>query len=214
MSPVKIVITSVVSSIPDFILAWVLLQIWLYPLKNSSRGVHWALTLMLMDFFIIHSAGIMRGVVQMDIERWKKVPLLLFLCSVYSVFVYMFGSWAATQGFWLLCLNRAIPVLTGRVPKEGAAPTQADYDIATSGVLLIFAVFVGAFMWFPALGVTPEVKQKLGFSSGGIWNDQPYRIMATGVIYYTTYAFIKLGPICDLWQMYKVVNKYEKRNVS
>ncbi|MFZ2169064.1 MAG: hypothetical protein WAW61_05440 [Methylococcaceae bacterium] len=185
------------SSIPDFILAWVLLQIWLHPFKNSSRGVQWALSLMLLEFIIIHSAGIMGGLIEQDIKRWKKIALLFFLCAVYSVFAYLFGSLPALQGFWLLCLNRAMPVITGKMLSE-KAQKQAMSNYATSGVLFLLSLILSAIVRVPALGVTPEVIKKVGFTGDAPWNREPYRIMAAGVMYYATFALFKVFPAIEI----------------
>ena len=193
-SPLNTAIASAVSSIPDFILAGILLRIWLFRSQNGTSEVHWALILVLMEFVVMHSAAMMGGLIELDMKsmdppmkRWHKLPLFLFLCAFYSVFAYLFGSWPAMQGFLLLCLNRALPVITGRVFSEEEKKRATD-NYATAGVLFIVAIFLGIILWVP---------DEMIRSREGTGDTESYRMIVTGVLYYAMHALIKICPAIE-----------------
>ncbi len=49
----------------------------------------------------------------------------------------------------------------------------------------VFGVFATIVLPVPRLGITPEVVAGQGFTSSGAWIEEPQRVIAFGVLYFT-----------------------------
>jgi hypothetical protein len=202
-SPLTKALGSAAGAVPDFILAGLLLWIWLHPLQSKTFGVNWAQSLILLEFIIIHASGILGGLIEQPFARWKKIGMSFSLGAVYSVFAFFFGGWPGVQAFWILCFNRVLPVFTGRILSEEET-REATSVYVTAAVFYLLAVIPSAIIYVPAFGVTPEVIKALAFTGDAPWNLEPQRIMAAGVLYYTLHALNKLYPAYEMMRGNKV----------
>jgi hypothetical protein len=195
-SPLQTWVSTIISAAPDFILAWVCLQTWFHPCKYQPLGVRWAVLLIFQEFIAIHSAGFFAVIKMSDTKRWKKGLFLLGLSAFYTIFAagmsLSFGSWSLLWTFWGLCLNRMLVTLTGQAPQKRAQDLPI-INWAFSTALFLFAVFLTAIASVPSFGITPEVIKSQGFAIGGLWTEEPYRVLAACALYYTGVGFWQLS---------------------
>ena len=202
-SPLHAAVSSVMSAVPDFLIAFACLTTWLYPYLYGSRWVHWSGSLLVQEFIVIHSSVFLAWVIAMNIGRGKKALVLICMSSVYSVFSFGFGSWSTLISFWLLWINRSMPTLTGQAPSE-TAMQAAVLNWVASLVIYLFAVFLTTYAPWPALGITSNVIQNQGFAERGLWVEQPYRALAACVIYYSGVGLWQLHAGFRVWKKLQI----------
>ena len=56
-------------------------------------------------------------------------------------------------------------------------------------VMLVFATVI---LPMPAFGVTQEMIARQGFTMGGLWIDEPFRVLAFGFLYFATIGLAEL----------------------
>lgn len=183
------------ASLPDFGVAAVFLITWIDPTFFGERMVAHLVTVMLLEFLVVHSAGFMGFIVHGDGSRLTRIGMILGLTCFYALFAWGFsvgtGSWWPLQAMLLLTLNRMMPLFFGPLP-DGSALNTVGMFWAASVVFYLFSVFVGVMADVPPLGITPEVIAAQGFTSGGEWPEYPYKPIASGAIYFTLHGLFEL----------------------
>lgn len=178
----------VAAAMPDFALAAWCLVTWLDPYRFGEFAVRSAVLMLLMEFIIIHSSGLMGAIGLADDEPRAGRALMMFgLGLFYTLFVaafaWEFHSWTPLVAFWGLMLNRLLGVLVG-APKQGAA--RAYVMAGWAATTMLYLVFVGltCTLPVPSLGITADVIAAQHFTSTGMWPEQPYRVLCLGALYY------------------------------
>ena len=202
------------SAVPDFMIAYVCIRTWLQPDWQSIVGVKWAAYLMIQEFLIVHASGFFSAVKVSDLPLGKKALSLVGLTAFYVLFSggvsLALDSRAILWTMAGLCVNRMLGTLLGEAPKEDAK-MFAMANWAVSVVCYLFAVFLTIFAPVPPLGITEEVIRQQGFSGQGIWEAQPYRVVAACVVYYAGVGVWQL--LSAVW-LSKTLRKPVKQQVS
>jgi hypothetical protein len=184
-------IAAFVSALPDFGMAALFLATWIAPEAIEERMVRHLVSVVLLEFIIIHSSAFMGVVAISDKPVTDKVKAILGLTILYSLFAggfsLAFKSWWPIAAFWGLSLNRLLPIILGVVPSEREKELiQTGWAITACAYLLL--VTVTLFLPLPQLGITPAVidRQELeqGTDEPGVWQTQPHRAMAFGFLYF------------------------------
>ena len=185
------------SALPDTITAAIFLITWIAPQHIGIERIEDLTTLMLIEFFVVHSSGFYAGILAMtQASRAKGVLALLGLAAVYAIFMLTFllivkNPWPVYAFLWLLA-SRFVHVLF--------AP--ADSDATIQRAVHLWAISVAAYVLgatatlllpLPQLGVTPEVIGSLQLSSGGEWSARPYTVLAFGALYFAIQAWAKFA---------------------
>lgn len=178
---------AVTTSLPDLALAAFFLTVWLDPFRFGEGMVGTLLLVMILEFIIVHASGFMAVIIFGQSSRLKKILLLGGLGLVESIFVagfcLSFGAWWPMASFWGLTVNRMLAVLLN--PADGAGPGMfLGSQWAMSIVFYLGGTFLTLMAPVPALGMTQEVYPRLGLTGGGIWIEEPHRVVAFGVIYF------------------------------
>lgn len=178
----------VLAALPDFAIAIVALLTWIDP---SILGEHWAgyfLTLMLLEFIVVHSAAFLGVVAFSDAPRRKRVALTLGLAGFYTLFgaaiAWGAKAWWPLLAFWGLIVNRLLGILFGTVP-SGHEKEAMQAGWVVGAVSYLFGAFATVLLPLPRLGVRPEMLGPIGDDSGGLWVDEPHRVLAFAVLYFT-----------------------------
>lgn len=185
------------SAIPDFGLAAIALVTWIDPQILGERYVGWFLTLMLLEFIVVHSAAFLGSVAFSDKPTGTRLLHTLALAAFYTLFVGGFSlaaqSWWPMLSFWGLILNRLLGILLGAVP-SGDEKAYAGRGWAAGAMCYLGGVFATLFIPLPRLGVSTEMLGPIGSNSGGVWVDEPHRVLAFAVLYF---AAIGLSTLYD-----------------
>ncbi|HEY3416514.1 MAG TPA: hypothetical protein VGM23_06495 [Armatimonadota bacterium] len=177
-----------ISAIPDFGLAVTFLLTWMDPARTGGAPmVANLLLVILMEFITIHASGVLGSVIFSDAGSPQRVRKLLGMGLFYAVFVLsfvaMFKQWWPAWSFALLLGNRLLTVILDRQPDE-AQKRRIQGGWALS--VLFFLVFVAltTFIPLPALGIASVHMPPQLQPGGGVWNNEPWRLLAFGVLYF------------------------------
>ena len=183
-----IVLASVVAAAPNFGLAAVYLLTWIAPFALGRTLVADLMLTMLLEFIVIHSAVFMGNVAFAPRSRAWRTKRIVWLGGFYTVFVVSFAlafrAWWPLLAFWGLTLNRLLGVLVGQAPK-GDAKLLMKQGWAASVLFFMLGAMLTTLIPMPALGVTSEVIAAQEFTATGLWVDEPQRVLAFGVIYFS-----------------------------
>lgn len=165
---------------------------WLSPYAFGHFAVKNFMFLMLMEFLVVHSTGFMAAIgTRSESLRWRLGMYLLLMCF-YALFAAAFS--ASSGGWWPLVAF--LLSIAPKFPNTVLRPPDDDTQFNLMGqwaamvALYLFATFATLMYDIPAMGVTPEVIASQGMDIGGVWPEEPYRVMAMGAIYCTGLALI------------------------
>lgn len=186
----------IISSFPDLLMGLAFLVTWIDPAALGSDMVPSLSLVMLMEFIIIHSSGFMGGVVYNQEPKATKVKMLLGFGVFYFLFVIGFSlgfrSWWPVITFTGLLINRMLSVLVGQVP-TGKERQFVTGQWALNAVCYLVSVFVVILLPVPALGVSSE--NFAGYSMTGDFIEQPEKMMAWGMVYFTAIGLFEMKNI-------------------
>ncbi len=179
---------AILSAIPDFVLAGVCLFTWLRPMAIDPLLVKRLTALTLLEFIVVHSAPFTGIVALSEMKTLRKTAALVGLGAFYMLFAWGFAAAFDSRwpmiAFFSLMLNRLLPVLLGVVPGE----TMKSYVVScwvVGAIAFLGTVFAAAALPIPPLGITADVIAAQGFTTGGLWPEQPYRPLFMGMLYFT-----------------------------
>ncbi len=160
---------------------------WFYPYAFGPLTVHHLTFVMLMEFLVVHSSGFMGAIAARDATRRSRLLLFSGLTALYTMFAAsfaaMYGGWWPMWAFWGLIMSR-FPTVVLRPPDfQGQSVIIANW--AAMVVLYLGGTAVTAIADIPQFGVTKEVIESQHFSGGGLWPEEPYRVMAFGGLYFS-----------------------------
>lgn len=182
------------SAVPDFALAGLFLLTWVRPYAFDEEMVHHLMFVMLLEFLVVHSTGFLGAVSDRGNTRWERVFMLSVLLLLYSLFAAAFsvsygGPWPFIA-FMYLTLSKVPNIIFRGTSADKMMGVMANW--ATMVALYLFGCFATLMYDVPPLGVTPEVIARQGFTVGGEWPEQPYRVMAFGAIYFTGLGIVSV----------------------
>lgn len=189
------IFSRVVVVLPNIALAAVFLITWIQPYRFGERFVNYLLILMIMEFINVHAAGFLGNVMISKLGRAVKILAITGLGAFYTIFVgafsMVFHVWWPLVAFWGLILNRMISVFFIRtVDDDRKARLHASW---AGGVLCYMAaVFITLIPFLPAFGITKDVISNMGLTGSGIWEEEPYRVVAAGFLYFIGAALISV----------------------
>ena len=184
-----------VAALPDFAFAGVCLATWLAPGWIGPERIGSLMLLMLIEFIVIHSAAFMGMVLWNDTPARTRIVRALGLGGFYSLFVAAFGfafeTWWPLAGFWILVANRLLGALVGQAP-SGAEREFIRQGWGASAALYLLAVALTTIAPVPRFGITPEMVRAANLPGGGLWIDEPYRVIAAAFVYFALLGWSEL----------------------
>ena len=164
---------------------------WLHPYAFGEKMVAYLMLMMLMEFINVHSAGFMGFMLISDTSKAKKSLGIVGFGLFYSIFVVgfslAFDAWWPAWAFWAMTGNRLLGLLIGQAPQG----RERNFVIGSwaLGVFFYLAfVFVTSIAPVPTFGLTEEVIGAQNLSGGGLWIDEPQRVIAFGFLYFMAVA--------------------------
>lgn len=174
------------AAIPDFVLSAAFFTAWVAPQRLPERFVAWCVLVVLLEFFVVHSAGFTGFVMTSREAPQRKLIGMLLLGGFYTLMVGGFAlsmkSWWLLWSFWALMINR---MMSGLFARGSDGERMAVMATWAAGVFCyILSVTITVMLPLPALGITPEVVAAQGFEIGGLWTSEPHRAVACGAMYF------------------------------
>jgi hypothetical protein len=186
----RIPFPNTISSIPDILMGMAFLATWIDQ-GALGEGMVVSLSLvMIMEFFVIHSAGFMAGIIYGSSEPESKIKALLGLGSLYFFFVVGiamgFQTWWPVFAFWGMMGNRMMSIFTdgSEREKKRALITKMWGNNIWCYLLSFFAAVL---IPLPSFGVSGSAFSHLDMT--GDFVDEPHRMMAWGFFYYVMVAY-------------------------
>jgi len=178
----------------DLGVAGLFLITWIAPYTFDERMVHHLTFVMLLEFLVVHSTGFLGAIAARDVSRGKRVLQFGGLMLLYSLFAAAFsvsygGPWPFIA-FMGLLLSKFPGVVFH--PEDDAGMNRVMANWAAMAALYLGTTFFTLVFPIPPLGITPDVIAKQEFDVGGEWPDQPFRVMAMGVLYFSGLAVVSL----------------------
>jgi hypothetical protein len=175
--------------------AGVFLLTWIAPAQLGVEQIGRLMTVMLIEFFVVHSSGFYAVILAAtDASRVKRALAMLGLVALYSMFMLVFyfttrNTWPIFAFLWLLA-SRFIHVLSARTDSTATIARAVKLWVVSvaSYVLGAIATIV---LPLPALGITAQVISSLQLDSGGEWSARPYTVLAFGALYFSIQAWTK-----------------------
>jgi len=182
--------------LPDLFTAGLLYVIWSEPMRFGMEWFRAASLAMLLEFFVIHAGGFM-AVTVVDPEATKTARLLRLLgwSAGYMAFIALFAigldaAWLPWAFAWF-CFSKVQAIWTV------APPTEADRGHAMSAWALSVVLYLGSVLAtsfydeVPELGASAYVRIAAGFTGGGLWESEPHRALAAGVLYFGAMGMLR-----------------------
>lgn len=181
-------LASLLAAIPDFALAGLALATWISPARVGEEKVAWFLGLMLLEFIVVHSSAFLGVVALSDAPKPMRVAKALGLSVFYTMFAAAFAvsmkHWWPLWAFWALSANRMLGILLGQAP-TGRERDFAMASWAAGAACYLFGVFATLLLPLPRLGVRSSMLGEVAEDSGGVWVDEPHRVIAFAALYFT-----------------------------
>jgi hypothetical protein len=195
-APRGVALAAVGAAMPDVLLAGVFLATWIAPSAERAWAIDGLMLIMLLEFINVHSSAFMGQTIISAMERGRKAAALAGLGVFYTLFVGGFALafhqlWPLLS-FWALTFNRLLGVLLGQAP-QGQEALFMRRTWAASVLFYLLGGFVTTLLPIPRLGVSPEIMTHVDrMGTGGLWIDQPWRVLAFGVLYFGAVAISEL----------------------
>jgi hypothetical protein len=151
--------------------------------------------IMLVEFILVHASGFLGGQIFAErISRSRRFLILAGFSVFYLIFVATFAlsfdQWWPYIAFGWLMLGKFASVLARNLP-SGERLKQLETEWGIGAVVYILGVFVTVILPMPAFGITPDVIRNLDLPGGGMWVDEPQRVIAFGVLYFSLIGLYK-----------------------
>lgn len=185
------------AALPDLCTALAFVLVWASPLRFGLFSVKTAMLTMLLEFFLIHATGFFTAFVNTpNTSRLRRIGGLLGLSSFYllmiGAFSWSFGAWWPLLGFLWLLAGKILWVRAHPVVDADDTMFWQMGAWAGSVVAYLFACFATLIPDVPRWGMTEALQPRFGLTGGGVWIDEPHRVVAFGVLYFAVLAAGKL----------------------
>lgn len=183
-------------ALPDAVTCGFFALTWLEPFRFGADAVKTGLIVMLLEFLVVHSSGFFAVLVyNPEASRLKRTLSVLGLSLFYLLFVLgwaaVFAEWWPLGAFAWLIGSRLGTIWIDPVPLVNEAGRQLILWVL-SVLLYLGGVFATVDTPLPYLGIPPELVPSLGITGGGLWVEQPHRVIAFGALYFGGLALVKL----------------------
>ncbi|MES9991914.1 MAG: hypothetical protein ABW098_08170 [Candidatus Thiodiazotropha sp.] len=179
--------------VPDLVTAGLCLAVWIVPERFDTGFITTMMLVMVIEFLVIHATIIVPILALFMPERLGGIYTGLIAGSLFYLAFAAGGSlaidsWWPTVAFgWLLASRYLLPLL--------GIGGDEDENIR----LWIFSTFMWLLLLFatlllpiPDLEFHTSIAAGLGGSASGIWVDEPHRMLAFALLYFTSLALFKI----------------------
>ena len=186
------------AALPDAVTAGGFALVWASPFVFGPLSVKSAMLTMLIEFFLVHATGFFTAFASdSSASRLQRIAMLLGLSLFYvlmiSAFAFNFHAWWLLLAFGWLLVGKIVWVVQNPKPSDASTNRQM---LAWAGSVALFlaAVFFTSIADIPRWGMNPDLAPKFGLDpQGGLWEAEPHRVVAFGVLYFGISFLVKLA---------------------
>ncbi len=181
------------AGVPDAVTAACFLLLWMSPFAFGESGVRNAMLVMLVEFILVHAAGVLGGIVFNDgATRARRFLAIAGMGLFYLVFVGAFAlafkAWWPFLAFgWLLVGKFVLAFDPSRTSTQRREQMMQRWGVTVLFYLL--GVFATVMLPLPRFGIAAEVVPRLGLGGSGLWVEKPHTVIAFGAIYFGLLAW-------------------------
>ena len=186
------------AALPDAVTTGGFVLVWASPFVFGPLSVKSAMLTMLIEFFLVHATGFFTGFgSEPSMSRTQRIAILLGLSLFYvlmiSAFAVNFHAWWLFLAFGWLLVGKIIWVVQNPKPDDNSTNRQM---LAWAGSVALFlaGVLLTSVADIPRWGITEALAPQYGLNThGGLWEAEPQRVVAFGVIYFGITFLVKLA---------------------
>ena len=188
----------IVAALPDAVTGCGFVLVWASPFVFGPLSVKTAMLTMLIEFFLVHATGFFTAFgSEASVSRLRRVGMLLGLSLLYvlmiGAFAWSFHAWWLLLSFGWLLIGKIVWVAQNPKPDDNSTNRQM---LAWAGSVALFlaGVFLTCVADIPRWGITEALAPQYGLNThGGLWEAEPQRVVAFGVIYFGITFLVKLA---------------------
>lgn len=182
--------------VPDFLTAWTLWIVWNDPARFGYEWVKRGELTVLLEFFVIHACGFYAAF-------GRSLPGFLGLSAFYLMFIVSIAlstesMWLLSAFGWLLFSKLQMSVQDLKHARFALHEQFLDWPFAVVAWLGSLVIGMAA-VEVPRRGITREVFDLSGLAGAGLFEDQPWRALAAGVLYFSLMGLYRLR----LWRWFR-----------
>ncbi|MFY2763604.1 hypothetical protein [Arenimonas sp. MALMAid1274] len=188
------------AALPDGITALGFAWVWASPFAFGGIGVKTALVTMLVEFLLIHGTGFFNALSNAgDMKKSTRVlgmfGLSLFYVLMIAAFSLAFDAWWPFVAFAWLLVGKIVWTLRRPVATDDQMFSLMAAWAASVAAYLAAVMITSIPESFPRGGMAAELQPRfgLGDASGGLWVDEPHRVVAAGALYFALLCLGKLA---------------------
>ena len=188
VSGVLSILMGMLSLLSCWYIALRLYRAWWSPMVGENgTWVHFGVGIMVLEFIVVHSGGMLSGLSISAQDSKKRRSLLTGLVVFYFGAAFLISRIFKSEPlFYSFCTIMFCRLITGFFSVSEKNSSAIIQRSAMSGVLYLFVCFVSIIVPFPEGGLAPRVLDLLNVETEGegIWNREPQRALAAGIIYF------------------------------
>jgi hypothetical protein len=186
------------AALPDGVTAAAFAMVWISPFALGQFAVKTALLVMLLEFFLIHATGFFTAIggapnVRKRHRVLSLLGLSLFYLLMIGAFAWSFEEWWPLLAFVWLAVGKVAWALGSRAGAADDAIAAPMLAWAGSVVAYLFGCFLTVLVPVPRLGMTEALLPSFGLDGGGLWLEEPHRVVAFGLLYFELLCAGKLA---------------------
>ncbi len=183
------------SALPDTLSASFFLTVWIAPQYFGDSSVRSGMLIMLVEFILVHASGFVGAqTLRPDSTRKNKLRFVAGFGAFYLLFIsawaLAFGEWWPFLAFGWLLVGKFKTAFDTRLPSD-TRKVHMQSDWAIGAMAYLGGVFATILLPVPRLGITSDIIDQLQLPGSGLWIDEPHRVIAFGLIYFTVLAWVK-----------------------
>lgn len=190
------------AAIPDFGMALLYAGLWIAPRVFGVGRINDALLALALEIVAVFAAGLFALTLTADRTPFgvgRATVLTLGCGGATALLLYVSidrGAFWPVIGFWTLTGNR--------IAGWWRAPDQRSRRAGVISWVLSPLFYVGAilattYVPLPPLGLTPQVRIDAGLVGTSLWDTDPQRGLAAGMLYYTVQALYRRARRLQDW---------------
>lgn len=165
----------------DFVTAATFWLVWSDADRFGAESVKRLELVLLLEFFVIHASGFF-GVLG------RKIYGFLGLAAFYLLFVAVLAwslhaRWLLVAFGWLLLSKLQVVWLSTRRAQLTVREQMIDWPFSVAAYLGSLVLCLAA-LDVPRLSITDQVFAAAGLAGAGLFEDQPWRALAAGTLYF------------------------------
>jgi hypothetical protein len=170
--------------------------VWLQPALVGDQPLHMGSTILVVEFVLIHAAGLMGAVATSGLTTPQRVgavagSLLIYLPFSALFVIFLDAWWSVHALVWLTFGKLSLSMRSDPLSADARAEMKSFWG--TSVGLYVLGWILFAVIPVPELGIRAATVETAKLALGVPFVEEPQRIMAFGLFYFGLLGWAKLA---------------------